>query len=314
MAFTIYEPISIACVLPDIFPHVALYTESHGKHVLYKEESRPFTDVDRERLLNNKTATMYVRTGDFEAVSTFAEEHLADILARDDIGQDAKNEALIHTSMNYLKDIFADPEKSQDAARCKSLTGHLAKHIAESQSVSKMFQTLGGASSFAIKHSMQVASLSMFAWSKLFPEKSDQLVDIGVAGMLHDIGMSLIMSNVLDATDYWTTPSADEVRRHPFEGYIYLRRNGQYNDMVLDAVRHHHERFFGGGYPGGLKGDEITLPTQVVGLADMYCTLITDRTTRKASTPEEAFAIIGDEQHKCFSTLLFTAFQVILKE
>ncbi len=310
----IYQPISIACVLPDIFPQVALFTEARGKHVLYKDETRPFTEADRVRLLSNKTCTMYVRSGDFEAVSNFAEEHLAEILDRDDVDQEAKNQALVHTSENYLKDIFSDPEKSQDAERCKKLTGHLAKYISETHSVSKLFQTLGGSSTFAIKHSMQVASLSMLAWSKLFPERPDDLVDIGVAGMLHDIGMSLILSTAADDQDYWTIPSADEIRRHPFEGYIFLRRNGQYNDLILDAVRHHHERFFGGGYPGGLKGDEISLPTQVIGLADMYCTLITDRPTRKASTQEEAFKIIGDDSHKCFSTLLFTAFQMVIKE
>ena len=314
MSLPIYEPISIACVLPDIFPAVALYTETHGKYVLYKEETRPFTDADRVRLLDNKTNVMYIRSGDFEAVTIFTEEHLSHILDMDDVSPSIKNEALIHTAMNYLKDIFSDPEKSQDAERCKGLTGYLAKHISETQSVSKLFQILGVSSSFAIKHSMQVAALSMLTWSKLFPERSDDLIDIGVAGMLHDIGMSLILTDVLDDKDYWTTPSVDEVKRHPFEGYIFLRKNGKYNDLVLNAVRHHHERFFGGGYPAGLKGEEIDIATQVIGLTDMYCTLITDRPTRKASTPEEAFKIIGDETHKCFSTLLFIAFQTVIKD
>lgn len=308
-----YEPISIACVLPDIFPKVALFTQVNGNYVLYKEEERQFTEYDRLRLLKNKTSTMYVRSGDFQVVSDFAEEHLSHIFDRDDVDTSVKNEALIHTSMNYLKDIFSDPEKSQSAERCRNLTGYLAEYVSQTQSVSKLFDILGVSSSFAIKHSLQVASVAMLVWSKLFPEKSEDLVDIGVAGMLHDIGMSLILANVLDDQDYWTTPSMEEVKRHPFEGYIFLRRNGQYNDLILDAVRHHHERFFGGGYPGGLKGDEISIATQVVGLSDMYCTLITDRPTRKASTSEEAYAIIGDESHKCFSTLLFTAFQMIIK-
>ena len=111
---------------------------------------------------------------------------------------------------------------------------------------------------------------------------------------------------------HWSTPSAEEIKRHPLEGYLFLRRNGQHNELVLDAVRHHHEKLAGGGYPGGLKGDEIALPTQVVGLADMFCTLTVDRLTRKASPREEAFQIIGDEKHKCFPTVLFLACQMVL--
>jgi HD-GYP domain-containing protein (c-di-GMP phosphodiesterase class II) len=235
------------------------------------------------------------------------------ILNRDDVDQNAKCEALIQTSANYLKDIFSDPENSQDAERCKKLTKHLATYVTEDQNISKMIQTMGGSSPYAIRHSMQVAAMSMLIWSKLFPEKSDVLVDIGVAGMLHDIGMSLILTNVIEDMDYWSNPSVDLIKRHPFEGYIFLKKNGQYNEPILDAVRHHHERYFGGGYPGGLKGDEIKMTTQVVGLSDMYCTLITDRPTRKASTSEEAYKIIGDEDYKCFSTLLFTAFQLVIK-
>jgi HD-GYP domain-containing protein (c-di-GMP phosphodiesterase class II) len=313
-SYELYEPVSLACVLPEIFPRVALYTKTDGKHVLYKEESLPFTEIDRDRLLNSKTLTLFVRTGDFEEVSRFTEENLSEILNRCDMDQAAKCAALTQATTTYLKNIFADPEKAQDAERCRNLSGHLAQYISESQSISDLIQTMGEASPFAIKHSMQVAVMSMLVWSKLFPEKNDALVDIGIAGMLHDIGMSLILKNILEETDYWTSPNMDEIKRHPFEGYVFLRKNGHYNELVLDAVRHHHERYFGGGYPGGLKGDEIKIPTQVVGLTDMYCTLIADRPTRKASTPEEAFKIIGDETHKCFSTILFYAFQSAIKQ
>ena len=310
---TIYEPISLACVLPGIFPDVALYTKADGNYVLYKEENRLFTDAHRDRLLDSNTLTLYVRSGDFEEVTQFAEENLAQILKRSDLNQTIKCDALVNISSNYLKEIFSDPEKTQDAERCRNLTGHLAQYISEEQSIADMIQSLGISSPFAIKHSMQVAAMSMLAWSKLFPEKSEDLVDIGIAGMLHDIGMSLILTNILEEKDYWTSPDLEEIRRHPLEGYIFLKKNGQYNELVLDAVRHHHERFFGGGYPGGLKGDEIKLATQLIGLSDMYCTLLTERPTRKASTPEEAFRIIGDETHKCFSTVLFHAFQSVMR-
>jgi HD-GYP domain-containing protein (c-di-GMP phosphodiesterase class II) len=256
---------------------------------------------------------MYVTSGDFVEVSRFVEENLTQILQRDDIDHAAKCAALTQTATNYLKEVFADPEKSQDAGRCQKLTEHLAEHVLQSQSITDLILPLGSSSPFAIKHSLQVATMSMLVWSKLFPEKIEELVDIGVAGMLHDIGMSLILNNILEEMDYWTTPSVEEIKRHPLEGYLFLRRNGQHNDLVLDAVRHHHERFFGGGYPGGLKGEEIKLPTQVIGLTDMYCTLTCDRITRKASTPEEALQIIGDETHKCFSTLLFMAFQSVVR-
>ncbi len=309
----IYEPVSLACVLPNLFPRVALYTETHGKYVLYKEASLPFTEADRDRLLDSNTLTLFIRTGDAEEVARFTEENLSHILERSDMDRSAKCAALTQATTTYLKSIFADPEKAQDAERCRNLSGHLARYISESQSIADLIKTLEGGSAFAIRHSLQVAVMSMLVWSKLFPEKGDELVDVGIAGMLHDIGMSLILKDITKEQDYWTSPTLEEIKRHPLEGYVFLRKNGRYGDLVLDAVRHHHERYFGGGYPGGLQGDEIKISTQVIGLADMYCTLVTDRPTRKASTPEEAFKIIGDETHRCFSTILFYAFQAAIR-
>jgi len=309
----IYQRISLACVLPETFPKVGLYTRAGGNYVLYKHNELPFTTTDRDRLLENATEHLYVLDGDYREVARFVEENLGQILNRDDVSAGTKRDALVQAASSYLGEIFSDPEKSTDAERCHKLTSHLADFIVESHSIAELLQPLGASSPFAIKHSLQVATMSMLVWSKLFPEKSDELVDIGVAGMLHDIGMSLVSPDILEQDDYWSSPSVDQIKRHPFEGYLFLRRNGQHNELVLDAVRHHHERFFGGGYPGGLKGEEIKLETQVIGITDMYCTLTTDRPTRKASTPAEALQIIGDESHRCFSNLLFLAFQTVIR-
>ncbi|MDD5285298.1 MAG: hypothetical protein PHD54_05525, partial [Desulfuromonadaceae bacterium] len=131
MCASLFEPISIACVLPELFPRVPLYTQHinqslQEKYVLYMDATRRFTLADRDRLRDNNTSTMFVRTGDLKEVSHFAEENLSAILTRDDVPKEAKFEALIQTSGNYLKEIFSDPENSQDAERCKTLTRHLA--------------------------------------------------------------------------------------------------------------------------------------------------------------------------------------------
>jgi HD-GYP domain-containing protein (c-di-GMP phosphodiesterase class II) len=63
-------------------------------------------------------------------------------------------------------------------------------------------------------------------------------------------------------------------------------------DTVVDLVRHHHERFDGGGYPGQLKGLEISLPTRIFTLADAYSAMTTDRPYRKGLTVEQAVAEI----------------------
>jgi HD-GYP domain-containing protein (c-di-GMP phosphodiesterase class II) len=59
-------------------------------------------------------------------------------------------------------------------------------------------------------------------------------------------------------------------------------------DVVVELVRHHHERFDGEGYPGGLRALEVSLPTRLFTLADAFSAMTTDRPYRKALTVEQA--------------------------
>ena len=67
---------------------------------------------------------------------------------------------------------------------------------------------------------------------------------------------------------------------------------------ALDIIRHHHEKLDGGGYPDGLTKDEISMPTRIMAVVDIYDALITDRPYRKALPKEEAFKIILEAGNK----------------
>jgi putative two-component system response regulator len=64
---------------------------------------------------------------------------------------------------------------------------------------------------------------------------------------------------------------------------------------VRQIVRHHHERQDGSGYPDALQGDSVPLLAQIVGIADVYDALTTDRPYRQALTPSEAFELLEGE-------------------
>ena len=83
------------------------------------------------------------------------------------------------------------------------------------------------------------------------------------------------------------------MEEHPLLGAAITAAVTDY-DSVVDLVRHHHERIDGDGYPGRLKGLEISAPTRLFTLADAYSAMTTDRPYRKGFSPERAI----DEIHK----------------
>lgn len=106
--------------------------------------------------------------------------------------------------------------------------------------------------------------------------------DLIAGAFLHDTGKKYMPKGVIGKKEDLTAKEIETIKTHPREGYNYLTALDIFNDVVLDTVLHHHERWDGEGYPDKLKGDEIKLPTMVVKIADAYEAMAFGRPYREA--------------------------------
>lgn len=116
---------------------------------------------------------------------------------------------------------------------------------------------------------------------------------IRIGAYLHDRGMARIQRSLLEKTGALTASERDQVRRHPQWGVDIVAALGC-PWSISEIVRSHHERYDGSGYPDGLVGEAIPLAAQIVGIADVYDALISDRSYRRAVAPAEAIARIAN--------------------
>jgi putative two-component system response regulator len=122
----------------------------------------------------------------------------------------------------------------------------------------------------------------------------EDLQELGIACLLHDVGKVAVPDEILLKPGPLNAEETEIVRQHPVIGESIcaplksLRR-------ILPAIRHHHERMDGSGYPDGLCGHEIPLITQILQIADIYDALITDRPYRHALSSEEALETLNRE-------------------
>lgn len=114
------------------------------------------------------------------------------------------------------------------------------------------------------------------------------------AGVVHDIGKISIPDAVLLKPGKLDEDERRIIERHVELGYELLKPLRTFSD-ALPAVRYHHERLDGSGYPLGLRGDEIPVSAQILAIVDVYDALTTDRVYRKAFSQEKAFEILRDE-------------------
>ncbi len=110
-----------------------------------------------------------------------------------------------------------------------------------------------------------------------------------IAGLLHDVGKIGVPDRILRKPGRLDESEFAVVKQHVQLGELIIKEVPNLND-VLAAVAAHHERYDGGGYPRGLKGEEIPLLGRILAVADCYSAMTTDRPYRKALSPAEAQA------------------------
>jgi HD-GYP domain-containing protein (c-di-GMP phosphodiesterase class II) len=110
-----------------------------------------------------------------------------------------------------------------------------------------------------------------------------------LGGWLHDVGKVAVPERVLDKPGTLDEAEWALMRTHPVVGEDIVRRLPALHDAAT-AVRHHHERYDGGGYPDGLAGAAIPIEARIVAAADAYSAMTADRVYSATRSPEEAAA------------------------
>jgi putative nucleotidyltransferase with HDIG domain len=128
-------------------------------------------------------------------------------------------------------------------------------------------------------HSEAVVKYAMWISEKmgLSPAENDT---IRYAAFLHDIGKIGINVSILNKTEPLTQEEWSTIVKHPVIGSDIVKQLGFLDDLV-PVILHHHERYDGHGYPNGLKDDEIPVGARILGIADAYDAMTSDRPYRR---------------------------------
>jgi HD-GYP domain-containing protein (c-di-GMP phosphodiesterase class II) len=312
MNINYFRPITLDSITPGHFPHVALFMLSGKNFVLYKPHDRPFTEQDRERLARNNVEMLYIRAGDMEPIADYLESSLADVLKRRDLGSAAKGKILYQTAINYVVEVFETPTKAENIERCRNLIRNIMDFVAGDKHALGSLQTLIGHNYYIFVHSVQVTAMTLLLHAELYSLDRDEILDVGIGALLHDIGMIALSNDILNKPEALTDIEYHKVKQHPQKGYDILKPVGKFNDISLNIVRHHHEKFDGSGYPGMLKGNAIPRSAQIAAICDTYSAVTTDRVYRNGMPADKALEIMRREAATAFNPDLYARFEEIV--
>ena len=135
-------------------------------------------------------------------------------------------------------------------------------------------------------HAKRVAKTALQIGTRL-GLREGSLLALYRGGRVHDIGKLAIPDEILLKPGPLNAEEERIMRFHPLIGESIVRALPA-SDDVLPIIRHHHERFDGGGYPDGLSGHRIPLLARIVSVCDAYDALASDRPYRSRRNPDEA--------------------------
>ena len=154
-------------------------------------------------------------------------------------------------------------------------------------------------------HSENVAQTAVEIAKELDLEKA-KIDSVYWAGMVHDIGKLLVPLNILNKKTSLTDEEYATIKKHPVWGYEALAKSSL--DNIARYILHHHEKWDGSGYPDGLSGDDIPVISQILGVADAWDAMTSDRSYRSSLSKEKAIQEIKDNRGTQFPPQVVEAF------
>ena len=133
------------------------------------------------------------------------------------------------------------------------------------------------------------------------------LRNVEVAALLHDIGKIGIPDAILHNPGRLKDDGWVLMKKHPEYGWAIVRLFPELERASL-FILHHHERYDGTGYPGGLKGDEIPLGVRIVAVIDAFDSMVSNRPYRQGLSFEEAIRRLIDAKGTQFDAAVVDCF------
>jgi HD-GYP domain-containing protein (c-di-GMP phosphodiesterase class II) len=286
-----YIGLRIHLIRPDSVPAVSFFVKRGKRYRIFRLNSEVFSAFEIQSLLDSGIDKIYLNRSDGPLVRQYLETFLVDQNTSAQISVEAQVGLMRSSAVRLTEELFQDPSPENIRKGMKAVSGFVNLLVRDPKAFYHLIR-LSSHDAYTYQHSVGVGLNSIALGKRLKLTSEQDLVDLGIAGLLHDIGKCKVNPAIINKPGPLDKTEWEEMRQHTLWGFDLLKDNRDVSQRAKMAVLSHHEENGGGGYPHGLTDNQISHFAKIVAIADIFNALTTDRTYSKAKSPFEAFKLI----------------------
>lgn len=190
-----------------------------------------------------------------------------------------------------VQKLFADPLAENFTENAVGMAEQLMDNILTDDAVAIDLGMLKVSDDYTFRHSVDVSAMAVII-AKSMGLSKDELREVAIAGLLHDVGKAKIPAEILNKPGKLSEEEFGFMKQHSLFGYKLLKEKGKYSESILLGILQHHEKLNGKGYPMGVPGAQIHKYARIIAVADVFDALVNKRVYKEPFPKGQALEMV----------------------
>ena len=212
-------------------------------------------------------------------------------------------------SSALIKDVFFEIQLGRgiNTAACRELVHENLQSLLRNESAMLWLTRMKSQDEYTSQHCLSVSIMAM-GFGHHLGLLGESLEQLGISGLLHDVGKISIDPLVLNKPGKLTAEEFELMKQHAVRGYKLLLSHRDLPSIAIDVAHGHHERLDGQGYPRGLGAAQIAYFTRIISIIDCFDAITSNRVYDRARTVKDAFKVLMECRDSHFDAELVMRF------
>ncbi|MGR3179559.1 MAG: HD-GYP domain-containing protein [Candidatus Anammoxibacter sp.] len=284
------------CLRADELLPFDVYIEREGSTLLWRGQETSVTQDDVEQLVKSGVKTVFIGIGDKGKYLKYAEKNVLSIVKDKNIPLSFRSFIMKEVANSVLEDLFKDPTNHLTAKRLENVVMPMIELLLSNDKVNALrFLIEQGDMAFSyVPHSARTCYYTIALAETFDRLSSKKLYQLGIAAILHDIGQTLVATEIREKIGKYTDEERAEMQRHPVYSAELIHRSGMValDKAPLAAVKAHHELGDATGYPHKISLFTLPLEAQILAVTHTFESFTTERIHREAKRPYDVIKFL----------------------